>query len=307
MDFDTVVTNLYLNLAKGDLKTPIKDLKFSQQFIEEKVRSGNGTVFPIDIVLFSRHFNIAWLLELKEITTTDLNESQANSYNELTTDSFNQTLLSHTELSSMKMDVTYQGTPENAEHIHTSLDSIKTNFPVVVLDVENCKLYRYENSVDFKNNRLNAAFGSEVKLKIKTMDQLTNYVKFSPKTNHNIVASVAMPTLVRLTIKANRSNPNDDHKYEFAIQEITKECYSTIKLWDKMDGTYRQQLTRSVRDALKQLSDSGLDSLKVIGGERVSISIFDINGNVNQQTLQSITQKIKESVDEVGMSQSSIL
>lgn len=307
MDFDTIVTNLYLNLAKGDLKTPIKDLRFTQQFIEEKVRSGNDTVFPVDIVLFSRHYNIAWAMEVKDITTSDLDENQAKAYSSLNTTSFRQTLPSHRELDRMNIDVSYQGNPTNSQHIHDSLKVVGTTFPVVVLDVENCTLQRYDNAVSFKNSRLNNAFDSGVDLKIKTINELTNYVKFSPKTNHTIVAAACLPNLAKLTIAKNRKSPNPERTYEFSITELTKNSYASIDIWDKLDSNYRQLLIRSVRDALTQLQNAELDSLKVISGDRVCINIFDINGNVNQQILQSITQKIKDSSVELGQSQSSLI
>ena len=115
MDFDdTTVINLYLNLVKGDVDTPIKDLRFSQQFIEEKVRSGNNTVFPIDLVLFSRHHNLVWAIEVKDISTTDLSQGQVDAYSHLVTSSFQRTLPSHTELARMRIEVSYQGNDTNA-------------------------------------------------------------------------------------------------------------------------------------------------------------------------------------------------
>ncbi len=307
MDFDTVITNLYINLVKGDLKTPIKDLRFTEQFIEEKVRSGNGSTFPIDIVLFSKHYNIAWALEVKDITTTDLNESQANAYQALNVDSFAATLPSHRERKSMTIDVAYQGNGANERHISDSLKTIGTDFPVITLDMDNCKLSRFNSSSAFKHSRLNSVFSSEIDLKIKSIDQLVNYVRFSPKTNHTIVNSICLPKLVQLTMAASRKNKNSDNIYEFTIANLAKESYATIDIWDKLDGTYRRQLVQTVRDALTQLQSAGLGVLKVTGGEKVSIDIFDINGSVNQQTLQSITQRIEDATPSVSMSQSSLV
>lgn len=307
MDFDTIITNLYINLAKGDLKTPIKDLRFTEQFIEEKVRSGNNSILPIDVLLFSKHFNLAWAIELKDITSTDLNESQAHAYNNLTHSSFATTLASHRERNSMIVQAAYHGNTDNAKHISNSLETIDVKLPVVVLDVDNCKLYHFPDSEAFTNSHLNRAFSSIIDLKIKSMDQLVNYVRFSPKTNHTIVNSICLPRLVQLTIDASRKNRNSENKYEFTIANLAKESYSTIDLWDKLDSSYRHLLIRAVRDALSQLEKAGLEALKVTGGNKASIDIFDVNGNVNQQTLQSITQRIEATSPEVFMSQSSLI
>jgi hypothetical protein len=304
MDFDTNAVNLYFNLVKGDIDTPIKDLRFKQQFIEEKVRSGNNSVLPIDILLFSRHYNLAWAIELKDTTTTNLPDGQVQAYYNLAADSFRRTLPSHTELDRMKIEVTYQGNGTNGEHISNQLQICGASFPVLSLDMENCKLYKHSDTSVFADTRLANTFNNEVDLGIDSMAKLAQYVKFGPKTNHQIVAAAVLPTILKMTQKAHRRS-GGTVRIELVIGDITKESYTTIDIWDKLDSTYRAQLTRSVRDALIALRDGGLGELEITAGEKVSLNIYDVSGKVNQQILSSITQRVNSAANAVGLSQSS--
>jgi len=86
----------------------------------------------------------------------------------------------------------------------------------------------------------------------------------------------------------------------------TRDC--GIDIWGKLDTTYRNQLTRAVRDALTQLRDGGLDSLIIQkDGSQIAINIYDANGQINQQTLQAIKLRINQAQDEVSLSQASLL
>lgn len=304
MDFDTSAVNLYFNLVKGDIDTPIKDLRFNQQFVEEKVRSGNNTVLPIDILLFSRHYNIAWAIELKDTTTTELPERQIEAYGNLQTNSFSRTLPSNTELNNMKIEVSYQGNSVNGEHLSNQLRVCGADFPVITLDIKNCKLSKHEDASTFNDTRLATAFNVEIDLGIDSLAKLAQYVKFGPKTNHQIVAAAVLPTILKMTQKAHRKSGGNS-RVELSLGDITKESYSTIDIWGNLDSNYRSDLVRSVRDALVSLRDGGLTELEITAGEKISLNIYDIKGKVNQQILASIKQKMEAATVSVSQSQSS--
>lgn len=267
--------------------------------------SGNGTTFPVDLFLFSNKYNHACVIEIKDTTTTELNTSQANAYAALNNDSFRTLLSGYRELPRMSKDIIYQGNSTNAQTISQELVSNSTDFPVLTLDVDGCFIEKFDGSTDFASARLRSAYSGRINFGVGSIEEIVPYVKFGPKTNHFVIASVVIPHLIRLTKKVH-SRGETDAKF-ISIKDLTRESYGMVNFWEHFSSAYKDELTRAVRDSLIQVKEYGLDSLTIRSGVEVKIALFDINGQINTQTLQAIASRLDSASGLATMSQSSIL
>lgn len=304
-DFDITIINAYLNLVKGDVISPLKDMGYTKQFIEEQVRSSSGRAFPADLILFSKRYNHACIIEIKNTTTTEMNTNQAHGYRDLNHESLRETLPAHRELPRITIDIAYHGHASNEQHLARGLTACGVSFPLLILDSDRFTIKKSALSGDFNYSRIKNIFHTEIALNIDDLDKIVPYIKYGIETDNYKLAKIITPELIARIMPITAG----DEEATVLIEDIAKSTYSMLgpSFWNELNPEHKRKLTLKVRDTFMQMRDNGLHYIKIRDGRFVGLAIYDDKGEINQATLIALKQRIERAGPSLLTTQTTIV
>lgn len=298
-NFDLIATNLYLALAMGEIATPLHDLKYKKQYIEQPIHPKNGNSFPPDVILFSKTYHHTLLLEIKNTTTSDFNDSQADNYTKVEPDHFKIVFTGYRELNRLKIDFAYKAHNQNEAHLVRGIAETGLDLPLLILDVEKLELRHSEKTKRFDFDRLENVFEKPLKLPIKSVDDIPQLIHFTPDTDNYQVLAYVITSLIALTKSESDA---------ISILDLAKKSYSKLKIWDELDVRFKERLIKKVERILIDSKNYGLDDYVNYSPQtkKVSIDIFDSSGQKAQAKLAAIQTRLKTPEAVIGSGQTAL-
>lgn len=291
-DIELFITNIFISLSKGELNDTLRsNLSYTKVAIERKLipSSNNHSNVVADVLLFSRKFNHFFIIEIKNITTSDLDFGQAENYSKLDKQSFRD-LGYPFEKDKIIWDVSYISNYDKINSLKQALSSINISFPLLVLNDKFKILSDSETKINFK--KLHDIFEKGIDLQIDNLNKVHPYIHFSPKSKNSTIVTYVVTELCALILK---------RKENVGTEEIAKESYSEIDgIWFGLNRSYKGEITSKVNQVLFLLQQNGLSGQIInINGEW-NLDIYDSVGAINYGKLNKIKEKvelIKYSID----------
>lgn len=298
-NFDLIATNLYLALAMGEIATPLHNLKYSKQYIEQPIHPKKGNAFPPDVILFSKTYHHTLLLEIKNTTTSDFNETQAKNYMGVEPDHFKIVFTGYRELNRLKVDFSYKAHDQNEAHLARDIEGSGMALPLLIFDAKKFEIRHSEKTKRFDFARLEKIFEKPLRLPIKSLEEIPRLIHFTPDTDNYEILAYVVTSLIALTKKE-----TDD----VTLLELTKKSYSKLKLWDELDNRFKERLMKKVEEILISSKNFGLDDYieYTPKTKKVKIDIFDGSGQKAQAKLAAIQTRLKSPEAVIGSGQTTL-